>query len=35
MRKKVAVVAVSLGLSGLTALPVVSQAKPTPLASIA
>ena len=35
MRKKVAVVAVSLGLSGLAALPVVSQAKPTPLASIA
>ena len=35
MRKKVAVVAVSLGLSGLAALPVVSQATPTPLASIA
>jgi hypothetical protein len=35
MRKTVALVAVSLGLGGLTAMPIVSQAKPTPLASIA
>jgi hypothetical protein len=36
MRKKVAVVAVSLGLGGLASLPVVSQAKPiSPVASIA
>jgi hypothetical protein len=36
MRKKVAVVvAVSLGLTGLAPLPVVSQARPSSLASIA